>query len=212
MRRLNKIIRKLNVLFITCVLLVAMAGCSSTTNNSNDSMLSSESTQFEVNSHYEIIDVPEDGWTIEELAKAIRLNGKSIEMPFILDNLGDAFDIDETTITFSSDSKKASGNLTYNKEIVGAFSVEVDNIDELGQGKILILAFKPFKVDYSSLVYINGVTIGSGYDDVLEYLGKPTEITDANKNYYMHYRFEQYLLTFGIEEEMVNLIKIEEDK
>ena len=108
-----------------------MAGCSSTTDNSNDSMLSSESTQFEVNSHYEIIDVPEDGWTIEELAKAIRLNGKSIEMPFILDNLGDAFDIDETTITFSSDSKKASGNLTYNKEIVGAFSVEVDNIDEL---------------------------------------------------------------------------------
>lgn len=67
-------------------------------------------------------------------------------------------------------------------------------------------------MDYSSLVYINGVTIGSGYDDVLEYLGKPTEITDANKNYYMHYRFEQYLLTFGIEEEMVNLIKIEEDK
>lgn len=212
MRRLNKIIRKLNVLFITCVLLVAMAGCSSTTDNSNDSMLSSESTQFEVNSHYETVAVPEGGWTAEELEKTIRIDGKAIQIPFTIDSLGDAFDIDETTITFSSASKKASGNLTYNKEIVGAFSVEVDNIDELGQGKILILAFKPFKVDYSSLVYINGVTIGSGYDDVLEYLGKPTEITDANKNYYMHYRFEQYLLTFGIEEEMVNLIKIEEDK
>jgi hypothetical protein len=189
-----------------------MAGCSSTTDNSNDSMLSSESTQFEVNSHYETVAVPEGGWTAEELEKTIRIDGKAIQIPFTIDSLGDAFDIDETTITFSSASKKASGNLTYNKEIVGAFSVEVDNIDELGQGKILILAFKPFKGDYSSLVYINGVTIGSGYDDVLEYLGKPTEITDANKNYYMHYRFEQYLLTFGIEEEMVNLIKIEEDK
>ena len=108
-----------------------MAGCSSTTNNSNDSMLSSESTQFEVNSHYETVAVPEGGWTAEELEKTIRIDGKAIQIPFTIDSLGDAFDIDETTITFSSASKKASGNLTYNKEIVGAFSVEVDNIDEL---------------------------------------------------------------------------------
>lgn len=106
MRRLNKIIRKLNVLFITCVLLVAMAGCSSTTDNSNDSMLSSESTQFEVNSHYETVAVPEGGWTAEELEKTIRIDGKAIQIPFTIDSLGDAFDIDETTITFSSASKK----------------------------------------------------------------------------------------------------------
>lgn len=187
MRRLNKIIRKLNVLFITCVLLVAMAGCSSTTNNSNDSMLSSESTQFEVNSHYETVAVPEGGWTAEELEKTIRINGKAIQIPFTIDSLGDKYTANKAGTHFSENG--GAGTIVY-YDNVPLLTINYENLNNYSEiNSKEACSFSTYHLNdenyelLNELITINGVKIDTTKSEVISILGE----ADKEDNSYLGY-------------------------
>lgn len=213
-------------LLLTVVLSIVMTGCSDNKKEESMALESNNSNVYfdNLNKHHETIPVPEKGWTIAELNKVFYVNGNNISIPFVLDDLGEDFAPNEEYWGFSSESNEGSGSILFNQEIVGSVSIRASNIKEVGQGHINIFAIGNFfeEVNCNSLIYINGITIGSSYDEILEAMGEPSDISDEN-TYLMYYQCDEYQLSFTIgkervgeeqdrKERVVNVIRIEQEK
>lgn len=68
-----------------------------------------------VDTNFQTAPVPDGGWTFETLSETIRINGKSITLPFCIDQLGEDYVFDEasqvgtTCFMGSTDFSSASG-------------------------------------------------------------------------------------------------------
>ena len=92
--------KKLISILSAMVVLLSMTACgkngdesknTTTTTTTSITTTQSENEQPEIKP----LPVPEGGWTSEELAKTIRINGELISIPFTIDSLGEGYTYSE---------------------------------------------------------------------------------------------------------------------
>jgi hypothetical protein len=171
------------------MLITVLVGCDGDepSNVGNGSTLNaSETVQFEP------VPVPEGGWTIEELARTIRLNGVPIELPFTVESLGEKYSFQEegAGVSWNESDQRLATTLIYDD--VHVVGIIIDGLEELNfdlarTSKVETLhTIFGFEEDVvlndekaRTFLSINGVTRDSTIESVQATLGEPNEI-DAN--------------------------------
>jgi len=121
--------------------------------------------------------VPEGGWTDEALLDVIYVNGEKLNIPFTLCELGEGFDIDTSGDNFIQREGKATAALTYYGMICGLVSTQADaTADDFASQNLSGITFYKSEKDSESYpeiypISVNGVTIGTKYDDMVARLG-----------------------------------------
>ena len=151
---------------LTAVMLLGLAGCDKSENpvsvpksSSGDSQNISSDRPIE---DFKPVPVPEGGWTVESLAKTIRINGEPLPEPFTVDNLGEGY---STYLT----SDGAAGYLRYENKDIAMFVYKKDENGKPYNGEIAHLQL--YNSESADIITINGVGIGSSSDEVKKYLG-----------------------------------------
>ena len=175
--------RKIFSLFLCSMMLSSVVyGCESKENNINDKSVSTEAAVMpdEVKAKVrkaafmESVPIPENGWTDETLLDTIRINGEKVEFPFCLNDLGDGFVPIKDKWQYIKDGEGKSNVEYYQNNfcmITTYNTSDLSNIanDEIKKFQIWIDDDNIVKGDYP--ISINGVTIGSDYDEIYEKLG-----------------------------------------
>ena len=99
--------------------------------------------------------------------------------------------------------------MKYNKIDFALVSVYASNAEELNDGKIMGLSIRG---NITNPYYINGVTIGSTVNQVIDALGEPTEVYDTETVKSLYYALDGYLIRFSLDNGSVGsiIIKTEE--
>ena len=171
--------KKLIAVLLTAFLAFGITGCD-TKEDSNSAVDS-----------FEPVNVPEGGWTVESLAKTIRINGTVIPEQFTVENLGEKYDVELT-------SNGRGGSLRFEgKDIaVVAFSEEDEENDYRKRRITHLLLNDPSIAD---IISVNGIKIGLSSDEVKKNLGDyfvpQTSSGDSDKGfngyYYSHNEFDE---------------------
>ena len=157
---------------LLCGCLLCSAGCS-------DGEQASSAVEIVVDSNFQAAPVPDGGWTFESLSETVRINGKSITLPFCIDQLGEDYVFDEasqvgTTYTILYQGKPA-------------FEVKLSETgtNDLRQRQVVTLGSSdpndPSKV--SGVMQVNGISEGATMQNVKEALGSPTKESDRSYTY-----------------------------
>lgn len=146
------------------------------------------------------IEPPEDGWTWEQLSDVIYINNKKIESDITYQFLEDMFTFDN--LTYYKKMSTASAFLNYNGKY--AFSVAFyynapKKINNKSIVKNLTFSAKMNVSDIPNeeLISINGIGLGSSYEDMILQLGFPTEIDEHTK----HYNLREDTIAFFLDDE-----------
>lgn len=163
------------------VLLTAFLLCGTTGCNGNINSGSITNSPSEV---FIPVPVPEDGWTLETIARTVCIDGKTIEYPFTIDRLNQEFTINKNdTQIFESG---AASTILY-KDGIPILTIEFQNITSYNQ----IKSTEPsgfssyYKDSYSidenirQILSINGIQLGASKNDIESAFGFP-DITSNN--------------------------------
>lgn len=143
-------------LIAAALILCCLAGC--------------KNEQNAVNSAAEnIIEPPENGWTVEQLNEVLYLNGQQIQMPLMLSTLKGGYEIKEKE--YYENDESGSGLLYCNDDFIAIVSFyEID-----GDCKITTLNFPPSyyenEQDYTNYCRINGFGLKDNISNIQNYLG-----------------------------------------
>lgn len=107
-------LKKLLVMPVVAISIL-MVGCQKDVGSSNTASTSSQVVleSMDNNINYETVPVPEGGWTVEELAKTIRINGKPVEIPFTVESLGEDYQLDDNSSSWDENKKTLTSSLLY---------------------------------------------------------------------------------------------------
>ena len=146
-------------LLLAAVMLLGLSGCSKNETSQED---------------FEPVPVPEGGWTVERLSKTIRINGEPLPEPFTVDNLGEKYSFEPSSIS-------DSGTLKFEKKDIAVivFDDESENPDDL-QKDIIKFAFNTSGNMDVKEIYVNGITLGSSAVEAIKAFGEPSEKTSQN--------------------------------
>ena len=139
--------------------------------------------------------VPEDGWTAEDINKILYINGKPISLPCTIAELGEGFEWAPEEPQAYEEDETSLVLMNYNGSRFALVNVYAKNQSELETAKIVGWNFYGSE---TSSMYINGITIDSTYDDVLEAFGTPTEETKSDSLNVVHYKFDKRHICFII--------------
>ena len=151
------------------VVLLSMTACEkngdaiksiTTTTTTSITTTQSENEQPEI----EPLPVPEGGWTAEELAKTIRINGELISIPFTIDSLGEGY-----TYSEESDCIECEG-------VKIAFVSFIEEVESTDYQKVE--GFSAYKNITNNMLTVNGASLGSSRSDVEKAFGTPTKVND----------------------------------
>lgn len=189
--------KKLISILSAMVVLLSMTACgkngdaskSITTTTTSITTTQSENEQPEIES----LPVPEGGWTAEELAKTIRINGELISLPFTIDSLGEGY-------TYSEEH--------YSIEYNGDYLAMVTFVDgEEGEEKHKAVKSLGASINTTTEnITINGISLKSKRSDALKAFGKPTTETDKSDLYYEEGKENCYLALVYDENDNVSMI------
>ena len=132
--------------------------------------------------------VPEGGWTDEALLDVIYINGEKLNIPFTLSKLGEGFGVDTSGENFVQRDGKTTAALTYYGMICGLVSTQADTTtDDFASQNLSGITFYKSENDSDSFpeiypISINGVTIGTKYDDMVTRLGFTVSESSENPN------------------------------
>lgn len=124
-------------------------------------------------------EVPENGWTDETLVDVMYINGEKAHFPCSLDDFGEGFDSikgDPQYFQLNDDGSVNAG-LNFYGDYVGVCRVlDCDNADDVCTSQLKVISFSCDESDSEHCpeiypISINGVTIGTTYDEVVEKLG-----------------------------------------
>ena len=119
--------------------------------------------------------IPEGGWTYETLLDSIWINGKYVQFPCKLSDLGEGFEFDETGFFLQQDDEVTQVELKFNgNRFAIAKVLNPPSHDYVNDGYIYsltILAVGKVMGENSNIypLAINGITIGSPIDHVTEH-------------------------------------------
>ena len=124
----------------------------------------------EINTFHETINPPENGWTNETIEKVLYINGNQISFPFTLKELGSGFSYNEESLRVSPSIKGVFPVplINYGTTIIGGTFDIPENQLEDAEIKCLIYSYK----NDEPLLFINGITIGSSYSELLDAFGE----------------------------------------
>lgn len=167
---------KLTALLLTIGLLFSMTGCGENTGNQGDS----SSTESVIN--YEVVPVPEGGWTREELARTIRFNGVPIELPFTAKSLSDKFKLE----VGSWHENSATIEVYHNENLIAGLGV--DGVPEMHNSESAMMASVvrhiatvAFVEPTNRVVTINNVSLDATEEYIRNVLGEPSEVEGDDK-------------------------------
>jgi hypothetical protein len=137
---------------------------------------------------YKTIEPPEDGWTLELLNEVTYINGKDIDLPFSIDDLGEGYAFKEYFRSEDAQYGYISGDLIFEKQAIGYidYSYPIPN-DKIDSSKITTFAFSERYLDFEEIRYnqfsINGIQLGSSMGDMIAKLGKCDRISSDEVNF-----------------------------
>jgi hypothetical protein len=142
---------------------------------------------------YKTIAPPEDGWTLELLNEVTYINGKDIDFPFTLDELGDGFSIDDDVEYFEEYGMASA--VCFKNNVLNSVIVAKATVKEKMTNESPIYSFywpgynskhlEEFPQDKYFCV-INGITIGTSGEEVVRLMGdkyKQNENNEYNFDY-----------------------------
>lgn len=136
---------------------------------------------------FEPVPIPEDGWTMEELAKTIRINGVPISYPFTIGSLGDDYrlvDAHHLLIAEPADS----GFIEYKGTLIACVGFEKNsqNIEDNYEKEVraIIAVEDEENPKYNNAFTINGIGYGASPEDVKKAFGMPDENIGTTYEYY----------------------------
>lgn len=187
-----KIRKSILILFVTSCVTLLFSGY---VNKNTDIYLSTEKSEIksakiniqEETTEIKTIEPPEDGWTWEKLSDVIYINNKKIESDITYEFLKTMFTFDD--ITYFENMSTASAFLNYNDNYAFAVAFYYNSPNKINETSIvknLVFSSKRNNSDIPNeeLVSINGVGLGTNYENMILQLGSPTEIND-NANIYV---------------------------
>lgn len=130
-------------------------------------------------------EVPEGGWTDETLVDVIYINGEKAHFPSCLNDFGEGFTAikDDPSYFKRNNDGSVNAGLNFYGDFVGVCSVlGCENADTVCTSRLKAISFSYDESDTENYpeiypISINGVTIGTSYDDVVDKLGL-TPISD----------------------------------
>lgn len=183
---------------LTAIMMMCASGCANSEKNENadksdktEKSNSSVVTTTVANtvSMPEPIPVPEGGWTDETIKDVIYINGKNLQFPCTIDDLGDGFEIE---LNEEADKEmKEDGSAVYHLNYCGDF---VGFVGMRESDKIYLLDFDAFDSpieNYPDIPFsVNGVTIGTPISEVREIMGK--DFSDEKDNGHFKCDFDNF--------------------
>jgi hypothetical protein len=159
-----------------------------------------ENEEIDVNSEetkldeieYKTIEPPEDGWTLELLNEVTYINGKDIDLPFCLNDLGEDFSFgDVTYYDFGGKGNYKSGQYIYYKGKKAFLTIAKDNDGKFDEYDIIteIVLSQPdneSELDLEKFFVLNGYGVRSDRQTTIDCLGNSYEIYGNNQ---LHYKF-----------------------
>jgi hypothetical protein len=185
---------------------ILMVGCQKDVGSSNTASTSSQVVleSMDNNINYETVPVPEGGWTVEELAKTIRINGKPIEMPFTINSLGADYQFDENVSSWDNKKGTLTSSLLYNNQPFATVMIyNAENGDFESSRLLDVVKIGVVSSDDNNLnkmFCINSVTINTKCEDVKLALGEPTKI-DGSVWTYTDKKTNDNAITLWIDDE-----------
>lgn len=222
------------ILALTTAISCACAGCDkdsvmeqSNVTSDSDVVVIPDSVKAKLKSAVEAkpVPIPENGWTDEALLDTVRINGEKINFPFCLNDLGEAFTVKKSELQQIKDGKGSTEFEYYDKNIGIIFTVSTSDLNNIANDEIQKIdihvedyySFKDTDVDYSTIkgefpISVNGVTIGSNFDEIYEKLGFVDEDavhdSDENGSFLLSGRTENYDIVFQGKNMIVKRISI----
>lgn len=160
-------------LIAAALILCCLAGC--------------KNGQNTVNSAAEnIIEPPENGWTVEELVSTIYFNGSPIKLPLKISDLGDKYDFGKDDAYFLGTSTTVS--LSYDKKIIAVVTLEnCLDIEDVNNSNISVIALSDLITD-KNYIKVNGMSLSSSFDDVISLIGEPQQTDESNSSGVLIYK------------------------
>ncbi|MBQ8966595.1 hypothetical protein [Ruminococcus sp.] len=121
------------------------------------------------------VPVPEEGWTDETLGDVIYLNGKKLQLPCYVEDLGEGFEVepDEEREKNLEDKGYSTFFLDYYGYNVGVISLKGADRKVISLDLTCYDDYDKLVKEYPKLPFsVNGVTIGSSIEDMRTNLGK----------------------------------------
>ncbi|MCM1226758.1 MAG: hypothetical protein NC320_04945 [Clostridium sp.] len=137
---------------------------------------------------FEPVPVPKNGWTIEELAKTIRINGIPISYPFTIGSLSDDYRFVDPNRVLIADPVN-SGFIEYKGALIVGVGLERNSqIDDNYEKKVIrFITFDDYEYpEYNNAFTINGIGYGASPEDVEKALGLPDKI-NSDLGFYKYY-------------------------
>jgi hypothetical protein len=140
---------------------------------------------------YKTIEPPEDGWTLELLNEVTYINGKDIDLPFCLNDLGEDFSYGD--LKYNSENSRCVGSVYYKGDpafqfVSQNFGNEFDGVDKIQYFSLLdVHNYSSLNLD--SFIVFNGFSYNSSYEEMISCLGK---YRDESIKYGYHYKVDIY--------------------
>ena len=176
---------KRSAVVLTAIMMMYASGCANSEKNENadkaDKIEKSNSSAVTTTvastvSMPEPIPVPEGGWTDETIKDVIYINGKNLQLPCTIDDLGDGFEI--VPDKEADKELEEKGSATYKLNYYG---YNVGQLYKNESDKILSIYFEAcesetscnVRADYPDIPFsINGLTIGTTSSEIKEIMGE----------------------------------------
>lgn len=136
----------------------------------------------------EPVAVPADGWTDAELLDVIYINGEKMNIPFTMVDLGEGYSLLTDEENFIQQEGETSAVITYYEMPCGLVKALTDaspeNFAEQVFSGITFYTVPANANQYPDMfpISINGITIGSSYDDIVEQLGFTVDENQEDPN------------------------------
>jgi hypothetical protein len=164
-------IKKIIFILLSLAILFISTSCNKTAIDTISEISVQTESQTEPPIEYKTIKPPEDGWTLELLNEVTYINGKDIDLPFCLNDLGEDFTIVE--LTSNNGTRNA---LIYYKGKQAFYALSSKAGDEFDRydiiDKFVLGLYENLStLDLSAFMVINGTNLSSSMYDCYNNLG-----------------------------------------
>ena len=175
---------------------LVMGGCGDTQetkDSTNETATTKENDTKENTTSDKSDEYPYGTFDIDEVCKHIEINGKQVDFPFTLNDLGEEYDFSRCDDGYDS---IYAGFISYKGEEILMMSCEDEN--ELDRDSLISdISIYCDDVSKKDIINICGIQKGIGMEKVIEVFGQPTKISEGSFMEMYIYQTEKGMLTFS---------------
>ena len=185
---------------------LVMGGCGDTQetkDSTNEAATTKENDTKEDTTSDKSGEYPYGTFDIDEICKHIEINGKQVDFPFTLNDLGEDYEF----VRCDGEDGIYGGFISYKGEEILMMACEEDG--ELNRDSVISdISSHPLYSTYA--LNISGIKEGTSLEKVIETFGEPTEISEDSFYGIYYYKSEKGFVCFSYfkENELVDNCKI----